>query len=118
MLGLMGLDEHSQNVERRALEEGLSPQEFTDQMEGVFRSAWKAVNVRFDDFMADDIAMVRRIYELADQPFDDTVEAHMAAFMADHPRGKHGRIAYDLALFDVDPAERTEALAFYRDRFL
>lgn len=48
---LMGLDEHSQNVERRAREEGLSPQEFTDQMEQVFRHAWQAVNVRFDDFI-------------------------------------------------------------------
>jgi methionyl-tRNA synthetase len=48
---LMGLDEHSQNVERRAREEGLSPQEFTDRMEQEFRKAWAAVNVEFDDFI-------------------------------------------------------------------
>ena len=48
---LMGLDEHSQNVERRAHEQGLSPAEFTDRMEKVFRDAWEAVNVRFDDFI-------------------------------------------------------------------
>ncbi len=48
---LMGLDEHSQNVERRAQEQGLSPKAFTDQMEELFRSAWSAVNVEFDDFI-------------------------------------------------------------------
>jgi methionyl-tRNA synthetase len=46
---LMGLDEHSQNVERRAREQGLEPQAFTDRMEGVFRGAWAVVNVEFDD---------------------------------------------------------------------
>ena len=100
---------------------------WVDRIERMFRAGVdqrdlvpdeRSMDVRFDDFMADDIAMVRRIYELADQPFDDGVEAHMTAFMADHPRGKHGRISYDLALFDVDPAERRQALAFYRERFL
>ena len=48
---LMGLDEHSQNVDDRAREEGLEPMEFTDRMEKVFREAWAAVNVVFDDFI-------------------------------------------------------------------
>ncbi|MCH7823984.1 MAG: methionine--tRNA ligase [Acidobacteria bacterium] len=48
---LMGLDEHSQNVYKRAQEEGLEPIAFTDRMEGVFRAAWAAVNVEFDDFI-------------------------------------------------------------------
>ena len=48
---LMGLDEHSQNVRKRAQEQGLDPIAFTDEMEGVFRAAWAAVNVEFDDFI-------------------------------------------------------------------
>lgn len=48
---LMGLDEHSQNVYKRAQEQGLEPIAFTDQMEEVFRAAWTAVNVEFDDFI-------------------------------------------------------------------
>ncbi len=48
---LMGLDEHSQNVEKRARDEGLEPMAFCDRMEGVFRDAWKAVNVEYDDFI-------------------------------------------------------------------
>ncbi len=100
---------------------------WVDRIERMFRAgvdqrelvpSGQSMDVRFDDFMADDIAMVRRIYDLAGQPFDDTVEAHMDAFMADHPRGKHGRITYDLSMLGIDPAERQDALAFYRERFL
>jgi methionyl-tRNA synthetase len=47
----MGLDEHSQNVYKRAEEQGLEPITFTNQMEDVFRAAWTAVNVEFDDFI-------------------------------------------------------------------
>ena len=73
--------------------------------------------MRFHEFMADDIAMVQRIYALAGQPFDERARAAMAAFMAEHPRGKHGRVLYDLADFGIDRAERRSALAFYLDRF-
>ena len=77
----------------------------------------QTIDVHFDAFMADDVAMVRRIYELADHPF--TPEAHRAmdAFMADHPRGKFGRIDYDLADFGLDGAECRERFAFYVGRF-
>jgi hypothetical protein len=67
--------------------------------------------------MADDVATVARIYELAGQPFTSEVEAAMHAFMDDHPRGKWGAVEYDLADFGLDPAERRAALAFYSDRF-
>ena len=67
--------------------------------------------------MADDVATVERIYRLADQPFDSGVKAAMDDYMADHPRGRHGRVIYDLADFGMDPAERRRALSFYTDRF-
>ena len=31
--------------------------------------AERTIDVRFDEFMADDVAMVERIYDVADQPF-------------------------------------------------
>jgi hypothetical protein len=79
--------------------------------------AQRSIDVRFDEFMRDDVAMVRRIFDLADQPFTPSVEAAMQAFMKEHPRGKHGRVAYDLADFDLDRAERRRALQFYVDHF-
>ena len=77
----------------------------------------QSIDVPFDEFMADDVAMVGRIYELADQPMTDGARAAMQAFMDEHPRGKFGGIRYDLADFGLDPAERRRALRFYTDRF-
>jgi hypothetical protein len=34
-----------------------------------------------------------------------------------HPRGKYGRVLYDLADFGIDAAERRQALGFYVQRF-
>jgi methionyl-tRNA synthetase len=48
---LMGNDEHSQNVYRAAMEQGLDPVAYCDQMEGLFRDTWGRLDVRFDDFI-------------------------------------------------------------------
>jgi hypothetical protein len=79
--------------------------------------AAQTIDVRFDEFMADDMAMVARVYELAGQPMDHAARAAMSSFMAVHPRGRFGAVEYDLAQFGLDPAERRAALAFYTDRF-
>jgi hypothetical protein len=78
----------------------------------------RSLDVRFHEFMADDIATVRRIYAVADQPFGPDVEAAMVQFMADHPRGRHGGVRYDLeGDFGIDPAERRAAMREYVTRF-
>src|SRR6266545_4692733 len=48
---LMGNDEHSQNVFRKATEEGLSPLAYCDLMEQEFRKTWQALDLSFDDFI-------------------------------------------------------------------
>ena len=48
---LMGNDEHSQNVYRRAVERGMDPIAYCDQMEQEFRSVWSQLDVSFDDFI-------------------------------------------------------------------
>ena len=48
---LMGNDEHSQNVFKKAQEAGLDPLAYCDQMEQVFRRAWARLDVSFDDFI-------------------------------------------------------------------
>jgi Sulfotransferase family len=79
--------------------------------------AERTIDVRFDEFMADDVDMVRRIYQLADQPFGPDVEAAMTTFMAANPRGRHGAVRYDLAQFGLDRAGLRQMFAFYLDRF-
>ena len=78
----------------------------------------RSLDVRFHEFMADDIATVRRIYDVADQPFGTDVEAAMTQFIAEHPRGRHGGVRYDLeGDFGIDPAERRAAMREYVARF-
>jgi methionyl-tRNA synthetase len=48
---LMGNDEHSQNGYKRALERGLDPHAYCDQMEQEFRVVWKQLDISFDDFI-------------------------------------------------------------------
>jgi methionyl-tRNA synthetase len=48
---LMGNDEHSQNVYRRALERKMEPRAYCDQMEQEFRTVWKQLDISFDDFI-------------------------------------------------------------------
>lgn len=77
----------------------------------------QTIDVRFHEFMADDMAMVERVYEVAEQPLDDSVRAAMAAFLVANPRGKHGTVVYDMAVLGLDPDERRRALQSYVDRF-
>jgi methionyl-tRNA synthetase len=48
---LMGNDEHSQNVFKRAQEQGKDPLAYCDEMERVFREVWARLDVSFDDFI-------------------------------------------------------------------
>jgi methionyl-tRNA synthetase len=48
---LMGNDEHSQNVFKKATEEGLDPLTYCDRMEEAFRASWRALDISFDDFI-------------------------------------------------------------------
>jgi hypothetical protein len=77
----------------------------------------QSIDVRFDEFMADDVAMVERIYDLAGQPFTAGTRAAMDAFMVEHPRGRHGAVLYDPDQLGIDVDERRRALAFYSERF-
>ena len=48
---LMGNDEHSQNVYKRAIERGLDPKAYCDEMEREFRAVWGQLDISFDDFI-------------------------------------------------------------------
>ena len=79
--------------------------------------AEQSLDVRFSEFMADDVAMVGRIYGVAGQPFTPEVVAAMRAFMDEHPRGRHGGVRYDLGTFGLDAGELRERFRFYVERF-
>lgn len=78
----------------------------------------QSVDVRFDEFMAADLATVERIYAVAGQPFSPAVRGAMETFVRDHPRGRHGGVRYDLqGDFDLDPAALRAGMREYVARF-
>ncbi len=77
----------------------------------------QSMDLHFDEFMRDDLAMARLVYELADQPFDETAAAAMSDFMVHNPRGRHGAVLYDLDQFGLDADALRRDFRFYIDRF-
>jgi hypothetical protein len=74
----------------------------------------RSIDVLFDEFMADDLATVERIYEVAGLPMTDEARGQIATHLREHPRGKEGRIVYDLRRdFGADPEKLREHFAFY-----
>ena len=77
-----------------------------------------SIDVLFHEFMADDVAMVERIYEQADLEMTPDARRVLDDFMAKNPRGKFGRLIYDLkADFEIDPDELRKRFGFYFERF-
>jgi hypothetical protein len=78
----------------------------------------RSIDVPFHEFMADDIAMVRKIYDKAGLPMTPAAASELERFIADHPRGKHGRIVYNLQDdFGVDPDQLRARFDFYFKQF-
>jgi len=80
--------------------------------------AARSLDVLFHEFMADDVAMVERIYRLAGLPMTAKARARVDRIMQANPRGKYGRVAYDLCGdFGINPAALRNRFEFYLQRF-
>ena len=80
--------------------------------------AEQSIDVLFHEFMADDLKMVERIYEKAGDRMGEVTRGELQAFLDEHPRGKYGRVVYDLrGDFGVDPEALRERFGFYFDAF-
>ncbi len=80
--------------------------------------AGQSIDIRFGDFMADEQGTLRAVYDLAGRPYDDAVRSAMTAFIAAHPRGRHGEVIYDFGALGLDPDDVAQRLSAYRQRFV
>jgi hypothetical protein len=77
-----------------------------------------SIDVPFREFMADDIAMVERIYTRAGLDLTEAARAELQTFMVAHPRGAEGRMVYDLeGDFGISAEALRERFNFYFERF-
>lgn len=81
-------------------------------------AASHSMDVRFEDFMADNIAVAHRVFDLAGIPLSSADAEAMTAYLASHQAGRHGRIDYRAGDVGLDLAELRERFAAYAARFL
>ncbi|WP_372736795.1 sulfotransferase [Nocardioides sp.] len=78
----------------------------------------RSLDIVFADFMADELGTVERFYDRAGVDLPAEVRGRFAAYLDNNPRGKHGRVVYDLrGDFGLDPVELRQRFAFYFDHF-
>ena len=79
----------------------------------------RSIDVLFHEFMADDVGMVERIYERSGLPMTaEAARRSSTRSWPSNPRGKHGRLAYDLrGDFGLDPAAVRARFGYYFERF-
>lgn len=76
------------------------------------------VEVMFADIVRNDVGAAASVLERAGLPATPECIADIEAYMAAHPRGKDGRVVYDLeGDFGVSTGELRERFAFYTDEF-
>jgi hypothetical protein len=100
---------------------------WTDRVEKLLRACvrdrhiWpeeKSVDVPFDEFIKDDMAVVREVRRKAGLPETDQANRDVAAYIESHPRGKYGQLVYNLERdFGVSPDELRKRFDFYYEAY-
>jgi hypothetical protein len=77
-----------------------------------------STDVRFDDFMADELGIAERVYDLAGEPLTNAARTAMADYLQGHQRGRLGQIATSAEMFGLDEHDLHARFTRYTDRFL
>jgi hypothetical protein len=78
----------------------------------------RSVDIRFDDFMADEIGAAERVYALAGEPFTDQARAAADGYLAGHQRGRLGSVKTSYEMFGLREDDLRARFAPYVERFL
>jgi hypothetical protein len=78
----------------------------------------RSVDVHFDGFMADELGVAARIYELAGEPLTAAARAAMTDYLNNHQRGRLGSIATSAEMFGLDERDLPARFSRYCERFL
>lgn len=78
----------------------------------------RSLDIRFDDFMADQEGVAASIYDVAGEAFTDDIRSDISAYLVAHQRGRRGRVYTSAQMFGLDPDDLRSRFASYSSRFL
>lgn len=78
----------------------------------------RAIDIRFDDFMADELGVAQRVYALAGEPFTEAARAAVTGYLDGHQRGRLGTVATSYEMFGLAEDDLRARFAPYVERFL
>ncbi|HWF69326.1 MAG TPA: sulfotransferase, partial [Mycobacterium sp.] len=78
----------------------------------------RSMDVRFDDFMTDELGVADRVYDLAGEPLTDAARTAMSDYLLGHQRRRLGQIATSAEMFGLDEHDLRDRFTRYLERFL
>jgi len=78
----------------------------------------RSIDIRFDDFMANEIGVAERVYDLAGEPFTEPARSAVAGYLSGHQRGRLGSIETSCEMFGLQEDDLRSRFAPYVERFL
>jgi hypothetical protein len=100
---------------------------WTDRIERLLRAcvrdralipADRSIDIRFHELAGNEMTVLQTLYEYNGTGLSSDVKASLQGYLDENPRGKHGRMVYDLERdFDRSPDELRSRFAFYLERF-
>jgi hypothetical protein len=78
----------------------------------------RSIDIRFDDFMANELGVAERVYALAGEPFSEQARAAIAGYLAGHQRGRLGNVETSYEMFGLKEDDLRARFAPYVERFL
>lgn len=77
----------------------------------------RSVDVRFEEFIRDELGAVERIYDLAGEPLTNPACTAAVDYLDHHRRGRLGTIATSAEMFGLDEHDLPSRFTRYRERF-
>jgi hypothetical protein len=78
----------------------------------------RSIDMRFNDFMADEAGAAERVYALAGEPFTEEARTAVAGYLAGHQRGRLGNVETSYEMFGLTEDDLRSRFAPYVERFL
>jgi hypothetical protein len=114
---------HAEGVDRRTVAReqadhyaGLLQRHVADRANGIPPAA-HVLDVHFAELVADPVAVVRRVHEVAGLPFGADDEGRIHTLLAARPKGRHGGHQHDFADLGLDRDTERARFADYQRRF-